>query len=517
MISGTLLEEGSGVQLKKLLEVLPGCNISGPGEVEITSLAYDSRRVKPGGLFVAIRGFVHDGHQFVPDALSRGARAVVADSEVPVPSGVTLVRVTDPREALALLSAQFYDWPARHLRMIGVTGTNGKTTTTNLIRRLLQAAGYRVGLIGTINNYVGEEILPVERTTPESLDLQELLYHMVQAGCSHAVMEVSSHALELKRVLGCKYDLAVFTNLTQDHLDFHKTLEMYRNAKARLFENLGREIGVGPELYSPGGTGQVAVVNVDDPSGRVMAERTRARVVTYGVDLPADICAASIQVGSQGVSYRLLTTAGEADLKLRLTGRFNVYNSLAAVGAALSEGVGLGTIRTTLEAIPGVAGRFEAVDIGQDFGVFVDYAHTPDGLENILETASEFAKGRILLVFGAGGDRDRTKRPIMGELAARYADFSIVTSDNPRSEDPEAIMKDIETGVHRVTQDPGRYRLEADREKAIEEVIMMARKDDVVLIAGKGHETYQIFRDRTIHFDDREVAGEKLRARLERG
>jgi UDP-N-acetylmuramoyl-L-alanyl-D-glutamate--2,6-diaminopimelate ligase len=505
------------MQLKELLEVLPGCDVSGPTEIEIASLAYDSRRVKPGGLFVAIRGLVHDGRQFVPDALSRGARVIVAEADVPVPSGVTLVRTADSREALALLSAQFYGWPARHLRMIGVTGTNGKTTTTNLIRRLLQAAGHRVGLIGTINNFVGEEIRPVDRTTPESLDLQELLHQMVQAGCSHAVMEVSSHALELKRVLGCKYDVAVFTNLTQDHLDFHKTLELYRNAKARLFENLGREIGVGPRLYSPGGTGQVAVINADDPSGRIMAERTAARVITYGVDRPADLRASSIQVGSQGVSYDLATPAGEAHFKLRLTGRFNVYNSMAAVAVALSEGVDLKTIQTTLEAISGVAGRFEAVDLGQDFGVFVDYAHTPDGLENILETAKEFAKGRVLLVFGAGGDRDRTKRPIMGELAARYADFSIVTSDNPRSEDPGAILKDIEAGVRRVTEDQGRYRLEPDREKAIEEAIMMARKDDVVLIAGKGHETCQIFRDRTIHFDDREVAGEKLRVRLGRG
>lgn len=505
------------MQLAKLLEVLPGCSVSGPAEVEITCLAYDSRRVRPGGLFVAIKGFVHDGHEFVPDALSRGALAIVSEAEISVPSGVTLVRVKDSREALALLSAQFYGWPARNLRMIGVTGTNGKTTTTNLIRRLLQAAGHRVGLIGTINNYVGDEVLPVERTTPESLDLQELLSRMVQAGCSHAVMEVSSHALELKRVLGCKYDVAVFTNLTQDHLDFHKTLEMYRNAKARLFENLGREIGVGPGLYPSGGSGQTAVINLDDPSGRIMAERTRARVITYGVDRPADIRASSIKVGSQGVSYHLATPAGEANLELRLTGRFNVYNSMAAVGAALAEGVDLNTICTTLESIAGVAGRFEAVDLGQDFGVFVDYAHTPDGLENILQTAREFARGRILLVFGAGGDRDRTKRPIMGELAARYADFSIVTSDNPRSEDPEAILRDIEVGVRRVIQDPGRYRLEVDREKAIEEAINMARKDDVVLIAGKGHETYQIFRDRTIRFDDREVAGEKLRARLRKG
>lgn len=496
------------MRLGDLLEVLPDARLHGDPDLEITGLSYDSRLTTPGSLFVAIRGFVHDGHDFIGDAYANGARAVVVEREGEPDSPVPWIRVPSSRRALAMLSAQFYGHPSKELRLIGVTGTNGKTTTTHLIRSILMAQGHKVGLIGTVHNYVGDEKYPVTRTTPESLDLQSLFRQMVEAGCKHCVMEVSSHALELHRVDSCEFDVGVFTNLSQDHLDFHQNFSNYLEAKAKLFESLGRTY-----LGTPKPGGKSAIVNLDDPAGRQMAERTWARVTTYGLSEESDIRAIDISLHSGGASFRLLSPKGERDVRLQISGRFNVYNTLAAIGAGLAEGVPLDAAVQALEGVTGVAGRLEGIDLGQDFRVFVDYAHTPDGLENVLLAVRELARGRVIVVFGAGGDRDRTKRPIMGKLAARLADYCIITSDNPRSEDPDAIVREIEKGVRHEGKDRSHYASIVDREEAIAGAIEMAEPGDVVLIAGKGHETYQIFRDRTIHFDDREVAEDKIRRR----
>lgn len=494
-------------KLRELIAATPVVRLEGletTADVTVTQIAYDSRRVEPGGLFVAIRGFRQDGHFFLPEALARGARAVVVDRpEVSVPPGIVKIVVPDSRQALPDLAAAFFGYPSRRLRVVGVTGTNGKTTTTFMSEAIFRAAGHKTGLIGTVENHVGDEVLPVERTTPESLDVEELFHRMTEAGVSHAVMEVSSHALELGRVKNVEFDVAVFTNLTQDHLDFHQTLDNYRRAKARLFEQLGR----------PGAkTGPcTAVINADDPSGEAMRRATSARILTYGVREPADIRAEDVDVQAQGVAFTLRAPNGTERIKLRFTGLFSVYNALAACGVGLAEGISLATIKTALEGLAGVPGRFELVQEGQDFAVIVDYAHTPDGLENILRTAKEFARGRIILVFGCGGDRDRTKRPIMGRLAVRYADRVFITSDNPRSEDPLAIIREIEAGARAEEGATGKYSLIPDRREAIREALAEARPDDVVLIAGKGHETYQIIGDRTLPFDDRQVAREFLR------
>lgn len=493
-------------------------SVSGSQEGKCAGIAYDSREALEGWLFVALPGHRADGHDFVPDALARGASAVVVGRdprEVPGLSereGVTVIAVRDPRRALADLAREFYDDPASKLTLVGVTGTNGKTTTTFLMRSIFKKAGYETGLVGTIQYMVGDEVLPSKNTTPESLDLQRLFRSMVDRGVTHVAMEVSSHAIAMGRIVGSRFAAGIFTNLTQDHLDFHGTLENYAATKAKFFAGLS----------GPGEDGRpaVAVVNADDPYHRTMIAGTRARVVKYGVDREADYSARDIEVGGKGTHYTLVTPEGEMPVRLGLAGRFNVYNSLGAIACAVSLGIPLEAAVGAVEEMKAVSGRFELVDQGQDFTVVVDYAHTPDGLENVLRTARALSGERLITVFGCGGDRDRGKRPIMGEIASRYSDIVIVTSDNPRSEDPEAICREIEPGVLKGMNSPEGYRIkdyriEVDRREAIAMAISLARPGDIVVIAGKGHETYQIFRDRTIHFDDREVARECL-SQLER-
>lgn len=474
----------------------------GQGHRPIRGIAYDSRRVEPGFLFVAVKGLKTDGHRYVEQALARGAVALVLEEPLDVPPGVCWVRVPDTRIALGLLATEFYAHPSQKLRMIGVTGTNGKTTTTNLIRAIYKEAGRQTGLIGTIANYIGERALPVEHTTPESLDLQKLLADMVEAGVDAALMEVSSHALALQRVAGCEFDVAVFTNITQDHLDFHQDMDNYLAAKARLFEQLG-------DGSKPGS--KFAVINADDPRAGEIIARTRVPVITYSVVNPSDVKAGDINVTARGVSFAVESTWGNCRLNLKLTGLFNVYNALAAFTVGAVEGLPVELVSRALAGVSGVHGRFELVDRGQDFAVVVDYAHTPDGLENILKTARQITTGRLITVFGCGGDRDRTKRPIMGEIAARYSDRPVVTSDNPRTEEPLAIIKDVEEGVSRVLA-PESYEVIPDRREAIKYAIQNARSGDVVIIAGKGHEDYQIIGTQKFHFDDREEAAKALEA-----
>jgi UDP-N-acetylmuramoyl-L-alanyl-D-glutamate--2,6-diaminopimelate ligase len=462
---------------------------SGAPPVEVAALAYDNRRVLPGSVFFCVRGFTRDGHDFARDAIARGAAALVVDHALGL--GVPEVVVADVRAAMAPAAARLHGDPTASLRTIGVTGTNGKTTTAYVVRALLQAAGLQTGLLGTVTSVIGGEERAVVRTTPEAVDLQETFAAMRAGGDTHCVMEVSSHALQLGRADAIHWAAAIFTNLTQDHLDFHPTMEDYFAAKRKLFE-------AGP---------QVAVINVDDPYGaRLAAEFPSA--TTIAIDSPqADLRATGVRTDFSGSAFR----AGDLELRSPLPGRFNVLNVLGAVVAVRALGVDDDTIAAALPAAGRVPGRFEPVDEGQEFAVLVDYAHTPDSLENVLAAARPLTEGRLLCVFGCGGDRDRGKRPQMGEISARLADHTIVTSDNPRSEDPGAIVDEILTGI----ADRSTTEAIVDRHAAIERAVQLGRLGDVVVIAGKGHEQGQEFEGgRKLPFDDVTVAREALRARL---
>jgi UDP-N-acetylmuramoyl-L-alanyl-D-glutamate--2,6-diaminopimelate ligase len=478
----------------KVLDLVPGipgleCGAD-PG-LEIQSLAYDSRRVEPGALFFAIEGEKADGHRFIPQALARGAAAVC--SEHPAPEELTSkwVRVPAVRQALSAAARAFFGHPEIRLRLAGITGTNGKTTTAYLLESIVRASGASAGLFGTIEYHLGGRNLPAGNTTPESLDLAGYLAELVQAGASAAVMEVSSHALAQQRVWGFPFAAAVFTNLTRDHLDYHHTMEEYFRAKRRLFEGLG--------TLPPG----VAAINIDDPWGVRLLELTYHRLVTYGLGPEATVRVKHHSQEASGLRATLSLPRGEIEIESPLIGRSNLMNILAAAAAAEGLGITEEAIREGIRALCRVPGRFERVDQGQPFLVVVDYAHTDDALRNVLTTARELTRGRLIVVFGCGGDRDRSKRPLMAEAAGALADIVVLTSDNPRSEDPLAIINDALVGVQRTGRP---CLLETDREAAIRRGLEQAHDGDVVVIAGKGHETYQIFSDRTVPFDDREVA-----------
>ncbi len=398
---------------------------------------------------------------------------------------------------MAVLADAFYEHPTKRLHLIGITGTNGKTTTSHLIEKILTDSGKKTGLIGTMYTKIGNEILETKNTTPESLTLQKTFKQMVDAHVEAAVMEVSSHALDLGRVQGCDYNVAVFTNLTQDHLDYHHTMEEYKRAKSLLFSQLGNTFDVEHPKF--------AVLNADDPASETYKKSTAAHVVTYGIDHQADIMATNIEMTSSGTSFELTVSGKVYSMKIQLIGKFSIYNVLASVAAALVSGISLEQIIQSIENVKGVAGRVELVNAGQNFTVIVDYAHTPDSLENVLKTVQQFAKGKIFVVVGCGGDRDRTKRPLMAKIACRYATDPIFTSDNPRSEDPLAILKEMEEGVHGEN-----YLVIPDRKEAIVKAVTNAAAGDIILIAGKGHETYQIIGKQVDDFDDRLVAQEAI-------
>jgi UDP-N-acetylmuramoyl-L-alanyl-D-glutamate--2,6-diaminopimelate ligase len=495
MLLSTLASTIAGARL------LPGPD--GRADVEVTGLAYDSRRVEPGDLFFCIRGAKSDGHGFLPEVSEKGAAAAVVEDES-APRTIPALLVRNVRAAMPDLATAFFDYPSRRLSLVGVTGTNGKTTTTYLIEALAKAAGRSTGVIGTIGARINDQALPGERTTPEAPDLQELLARMAEAGGSRGTvvaMEVSSHALAQDRTRGCEYEVGVFTNLTQDHLDYHKDMEDYFQAKALLFTRY-------PEQGTRPFTG---VLNVDDPYGRRLADMTKGKVLTYGVEGQADLRASGITGDAGALRFDVTAREGVFPIQLRLGGLFNVFNSLAAMGAARALGIEWDVIVPALASASGVPGRFESVETGQDFHVIVDYAHSPDGVDNVLRAARALNPRRLIVVFGCGGDRDRTKRPIMGRIAAELADQVVVTSDNPRSEDPEAIIAEILTGT---SQGAARVDTIVDRRAAIEHAVRLAGPGDLVVIAGKGHEDYQIFADRTIHFDDREEARNAAHARL---
>ncbi len=494
--------------LKELLDVLNKPEVNGGIDVQIEDITYDSREVKRGSLFVAVKGFKTDGHRYIADAVKRGASAVVVEDAVNISKGdVTVITAPDTRNALALLSARFYGDPSRRLRMIGITGTNGKTTTSYLIKSIIEKAGKKAGLLGTISYIIGGEIMPAPHTTPESSDLQKYLSQILDAGAEYAVMEVSSHALELNRTANCEFDIGVFTNLTQDHLDFHKTMEDYFNAKLKLFTSLNNERGKMAK--------KVGIINIDDPySNRILSAMT-VKAITYGFSENADIRPEEINVDVDGIRFLAVTPKGNFPIESKLTGKYNILNILASIAVGQSLGFDNSAIQEGISSLSSVSGRFEKIDEGQDFTVVVDYAHTEDALKRILETIRAFAKGRVITVFGCGGDRDRGKRPKMGEAAVKLSEIVILTSDNPRSEDPHEIIKEIEEGIKRKRNGRLReYLVIPDRKEAIYRAIEMAEKDDVILIAGKGHEDYQIIGDKKLHFDDREIAREAIKKRL---
>jgi UDP-N-acetylmuramoyl-L-alanyl-D-glutamate--2,6-diaminopimelate ligase len=487
-----------------LRELLARAGVGPPetaADVEVAALAYRSESVTEGALFFCVPGFSADGHDFAPDAVRRGATALVC--ERPLGLGVPEVVVPSVRAAMAPIAAAFFGDPTSELRVVGVTGTNGKTTTTFLVRHVLERAGIRTGLLGTVCSIVGGRTEEVVRTTPEAIELQRTFREMVDSGDEACVMEVSSHALELHRADAITFDCAVFTNLTQDHLDFHGTLEEYFGAKRRLFV---------PHAGTPP---RVPIVNVDDARGAELAKELPDSL-TFAIERDADYVAGGVRTGAGGSTFTCRAPEGAAEVELPLPGLFNVYNALGALAAGRTLGVGLEEAARSLASAPGVPGRLEPVDEGQDFTVLVDYAHTPDSLENVLSTCRALLDhgegGRLVCVFGAGGDRDRDKRPLMGAAARRLADHVVVTSDNPRSEDPGAIIAAIVAGAEREADAVSLLEVEPDRRSAIERALRGAKQGDIVLIAGKGHEQGQeLAGGRKIPFDDREVARDALR------
>jgi UDP-N-acetylmuramoyl-L-alanyl-D-glutamate--2,6-diaminopimelate ligase len=473
----------------RLADVIPATPPSAR-DLEIVDLAYDNRAVKPGTLFFCVPGFTRDGHDFAPEAIDNGAVALVVQR--PLGLGVPEIEVDSVRAAMAPAAAAFYGDPTNSLQTIGITGTNGKTTTAFLVRSLLEKAGRQTGLLGTVKSVVGGVEHEVQRTTPEAIDLQRTFSQMLRAGDVACAIEVSSHALELHRADAIHFAAAIFTNLTQDHLDFHPTMDAYFEAKRKLFSDLRPA---------------VSVINVDDPYGKRLADHL-VQPLTIAIDAPATYRAGSLSTGLNGSRFTVESPDGEIELTSPLRGRFNVYNVLAAVAAARALGVSAETCQAAIATAEQVPGRFETVDEGQPFAVIVDYAHTPDSLENVLQAARKLTEQRVLVVFGAGGDRDRTKRPLMGDIAARLADHAIVTSDNPRSEDPEAIIAEILAGIGTIQG----VEHDADRRQAIARAMAQAEPGDVVVIAGKGHEQGQEFAGgEKLPFDDVTVAREILR------
>jgi UDP-N-acetylmuramoyl-L-alanyl-D-glutamate--2,6-diaminopimelate ligase len=484
------------MKLEDLVTALDSARLVGSGETVITGLSYDSRSTRPGDLFIAVQGThcdTHcDGSRFAAQAVERGAAAVLTDRPLDPALPVPRLRVEDARAAKARVAAEFYRHPSRSLDCVGVTGTNGKTTVTHMLKSILDMDGRSTGLIGTIHHQIGKRTVVSRNTTPDPVELQRYLAEMVDENQSTAVMEVSSHALSQDRVGQVDFKVGIFTNLTRDHLDYHGTMEAYAEAKSRLFRMLPEDAA--------------AVINGDDPAAKAMAKAARCRVVRYGFSPGCQVTAELRRLDIDGFSMILETPEGAVDVTSRLPGRFNVMNALAASAAALALGAPLSAVKIGLETLRSIRGRMESVDCGQDFRVIVDYAHTHDALKNLLSHLKPLTAGRLITVFGCGGDRDRTKRPLMAQAAAALSDHLFVTSDNPRSEDPGAIIEDILKGVEKGTP----LTVEPDRKSAIEQAIAMAAGGDIVVIAGKGHENYQILKDETVDFDDRTVAEEAL-------
>lgn len=458
---------------------------------DIKEMSYNTGTVTDGCLFFCIEGYKTDGHLYAKKAVENGACAVVISKDVEVGNDITKIYVKDTREAMAKMASNFYDNPASKLNVIGVTGTNGKTTSTFMLKSILDMAGHKTALLGTIYNIIGDKTENAKRTTPESLDLQKMFYEMVNDGIDTCIMEVSSHSLALKRVFGIKFKTCIFTNLTQDHLDFHKTMENYFKTKMMIFNDC-----------------DTACINMDDEYGRRAASAISNRQINYGITNKCDVMAKDVKIREDGTEFTLSYKNNDMQVNISMPGKFNVYNALGCAASCISLGIALDKIKTGLAGLKGVPGRSEIINAKNGSTIVIDYAHTPDGIVNILKTAREYTKERLITVFGCGGDRDKTKRPKMGKAAGDLSDFCIVTSDNPRSEDPKSIIEDILPGIEETHCN---YVIIADRFDAIKYAIKKGKSGDVIVIAGKGHETYQILKDKTIHFDEREIVSAILK------
>ncbi len=497
------------MRLHELIDPRHLLAVHGPLDVAVARIVTDSREVARGDLFVCLPGYRTEGgetradrHDFIPAALARGAAALLVERDVGSIDGVSVVRVPDAWAAVATAAARYYGHPSRALQVVGITGTSGKTSTTYFVESVLAAAGQTVARLGTIEYRLGARVLPAAQTTPEAPLLHSLLRAAIDAGSTAAVMEVSSHALELRRVADIDFDVAVFTNLSHDHLNFHPDMHHYKRAKGRLFEEL-----------ASGGKRGTAVVNADDPASEYIVAVNHGALLTYAVERAADVRARDVRTSLRGAAFTAETPRGRTSVELRHLGDYSVYNALAALAVGECLGVPLECIAAGLAAAPPVPGRFELVDAGQDFVVAVDYAHKPDALRRVLESARRLEPRRVITVFGCGGDRDRAKRPLMGRIAAELSDAVIVTSDNPRSEDPQVIIDEILVGARAVDPAGRRHGVEADRARAIAQAVALAEPGDIVLIAGKGHEPYQLIAGRRLDFDDRLVARAAIEAR----
>ncbi|MGD8534740.1 MAG: UDP-N-acetylmuramoyl-L-alanyl-D-glutamate--2,6-diaminopimelate ligase [Candidatus Aminicenantes bacterium] len=487
------------MKLKDVLAGVPRVGLNGNETEDIRGIAYSSKNVQPGFMFAALKGVQVDGHEFIEEALHRGAVAVLSDRAKPENFTQTWIQVSDTREALALSSANFFSHPSQKMKVIGITGTKGKTTITYILEEILKKSRFLPGVIGTISYRGPEMSVPAGRTTPEAPDIQKILCEMLDHGVTHCIMEVSSHALDLKRVMGTAFDVVAFVNLSGDHLDYHQTMEKYFEAKKRLFF-LNHEK-------------RMAVVNEDDPWGKKLLSQLSTGAITYGTEPGVTVRGENFTLNERGIEASVKCPEGQLSISSSLLGKPNLYNILASVAVALTLNLPLSAIEEGIASLKGVPGRFEKIENSLGFHVFVDYAHTDDALKNLLETVRELNPQRIILVFGAGGDRDKTKRPRMGEAAGTLSDWTIITSDNPRSEEPMAIISDIEKGIQKTgTQN---YQIIPDRREAIEQALSIGEKGDYILVAGKGHEDYQIIKDKITHFDDAQVIREILQAKGE--
>lgn len=496
-----------GKKLSSLLDHYPLEKVLGAMEKDVTSLAYDSRKVKEGSLFAAIPGMKHDGDKFIPEALARKAHAFITQAPAEkflelsaARKDATAINVKDARHAMAWIAAEFYSHPSKNINLVGITGTNGKTTLSYILESIYRQGGDKCGVIGTINCRYDGKVFSARMTTPEPVDINRMLDEMNKHAVGHCFLEVSSHSLQLKRVRELRFAVGAFTNFTRDHLDFHGDMDSYKDAKKSFFNDCFME---------------KQALNIDDPIAREIMRETTRETMTSGIDTAADVMAENCRLSKDGVQFTLKTPSGTQEISSPLLGRHNIYNLLSASAVALLQGLPLEQIRRGVESIKSVPGRFESIDMGQDFTVAVDYAHTGDALENALRAAKSFSPKNIIVVFGCGGDRDRGKRADMGRAATTMSDFAVITNDNPRTEDPGQIIADILKGIPASAKAEKKYTVIPDREEAIQTAIDKARPGSLVLIAGKGHEDYQLLNAGSIHFDDREVAGKALRKRLQ--